>query len=207
MLAHWAALISRMLTTTRAFDEITIVIAWALSIVASLILLLNLRDAVGGGLAVLMVAIAVVDARRFIIPDELTVAALALGFLNAAIQDTDMVADALAYAALRGAVLTFAFLSLRVLYRSVRGREGVGLGDVKLASVAGVWLYWSMVPIAIEIAALAALAVYTLRHFYNGRTVRSTTRLPFGLYFAPAIWVGWLLQSTLFLIPSTPSFQ
>ena len=106
-----------------------------------------------------------------------------------------------------GAALTFAFLSLRVVYRSVRGREGIGLGDVKLASVAGVWLYWSMVPIAIEIAALAALAVYAVRHFYSGRTVRSMTMLPFGLFFAPAIWLGWLLQSTLFLIPSTPSFQ
>ena len=207
MLARWSTLISRTLTTTRTSEEITIVIAWALSIVASLILLPNARGAAGGGLAVLMIAIAVVDARRFIIPDELTAAALALGLLNAAIQGTDMVADALAYAALRGAALTFAFLVLRVVYRSVRGREGIGLGDVKLASVAGVWLYWSMVPIAIEIAALAALAVYAVRHFYSGRTVRSMTMLPFGLFFAPAIWLGWLLQSTLFPIPSTPSFQ
>jgi hypothetical protein len=33
------------------------------------------------------------------------------------------------------------------------------------------------------------------------------TMLPFGLFFAPAIWLGWLLQSTLFPIPSTPWFQ
>jgi leader peptidase (prepilin peptidase)/N-methyltransferase len=207
MLARWSSLISRTLLTTRTFEEITIVIAWASSIAASVVLLPNARGAAGGGLAVLMIAIAVVDARRFIIPDELTAAALALGFLHAAIQDTDMVVEALAYAALRGAVLTFLFLSLRVLYRRIRGREGIGLGDVKLASVAGVWLDWSMVPVAIEIAALAALAVYAVRHFYNGRSVRSTTMLPFGLFFAPAIWLGWLLESTLFLIPSASSFQ
>jgi leader peptidase (prepilin peptidase)/N-methyltransferase len=114
-----------------------------------------------------------------------------------------MVVDALSYTALRGAALTLAFLTLRVVYRSVRGREGIGLGDVKLASVAGVWLYWSMVPVAIEIAALAALAVYSVRHFCSGRKVCSTTMLPFGLFFAPAIWLGWLLQSII----STPSFQ
>ncbi len=205
--ARWSTVISRTLTTTRTFEETTIIIALALSFFASLILLTKSRDAAGGGLAVLMVAIAIVDARRFIIPDELTAAALALGFLNAAIQYPDRVAEALAYAALRGAVLTFAFLSLRVLYKSVRGREGIGLGDVKLASVAGVWLYWSTVPIAIEVAALAALAVYAVRHFYSGRTIRSTTILPFGLFFAPAIWFGWLLQSTLFLIPSASLFQ
>lgn len=198
MLARWSILVSRALSTTRTFEEITILIACATCIAASWILLPNVQGAIGGGLAVLMVAIAIVDARRFIIPDELTAAALALGFLHAAIQATDLVMEALASAALRGAVLAFAFWSLRVLYRRIRGREGIGLGDVKLAGVAGVWLDWSMAPVAIEIAALAALVVYAVRLFSKGRSVRSTSRLPFGLFFAPAIWIGWLLQSTIF---------
>jgi leader peptidase (prepilin peptidase)/N-methyltransferase len=198
MLARWSTLVSRTLTTARTFEEITILIAWAASIAASLILLPNAQGAIGGGLAVLMIAIAVVDARRFIIPDELTAAALVLGFLHAAIQASDLVMEALASAALRGAVLAFAFLSLRVLFRRIRGREGIGLGDVKLAGVAGVWLDWSMAPVAIEIAALAALAAYGMRLLSKGRPVRSTSRMPFGLFFAPAIWLGWLLQSTLF---------
>ncbi len=198
MLARWSTLVSRTLTTARTFEEITILIAWAASIAASLILLPNAQGAIGGGLAVLMIAIAVVDARRFIIPDELTGAALVLGFLHAAIQASDLVMEALASAALRGAVLAFAFLSLRVLFRRIRGREGIGLGDVKLAGVAGVWLDWSMAPVAIEIAALAALAAYAMRLLSKGRSVRSTSRMPFGLFFAPAIWIGWLLQSTVF---------
>ena len=207
MLTRLSTWTLQTLTTTRTFEEITIVIAWALTIVVGLILLPNANEAAGGGLAVLMIAIAVVDARRFIIPDELTAGALALGFLNAAMQDSEMVAEALAFAALRGVVLTFAFLCVRVLYKRFRGRDGIGLGDVKLASVAGVWLDWSMVPIVIEIAALAALTIYATRHFCRGQTIRSTTVLPFGLFFAPAIWLGWLLQSTFYLIPSTPSFQ
>ncbi len=198
MLARWSTLVSRTLTTARTFEEITILIAWAASIAASFILLPNAQGAIGGGLAVLMIAIAVVDARRFIIPDELTGAALVLGFLHAAIQASDLVMEALASAALRGAVLAFAFLSLRVLFRRIRGREGIGLGDVKLAGVAGVWLDWSMAPVAIEIAALAALAAYAMRLLSKGRSVRSTSRMPFGLFFAPAIWIGWLLQSTVF---------
>jgi leader peptidase (prepilin peptidase)/N-methyltransferase len=145
-----------------------------------------------------MISIAIVDARRFIIPDELTAAALALGFLHAAIQGADLIAEGLASAALRGAVLAFAFLGVRILYRRIRGREGIGLGDVKLAGVAGVWLDWSMAPVAIEIAALAALGVYGTRLLSKGRTFRSASRLPFGLFFAPAIWIGWLLQSAIF---------
>ena len=207
MLTRWVTLISQTLTTTRTLEEITILIALASSIAASLILLPNAYGVIGGGLAVLMITIAIVDARHFIIPDELTAAALALGFLHAGIQDSDMVVEALASAALRGAVLAFAFLSLQVLYRHIRGREGIGLGDVKLASVAGVWLDWWMAPVAIEVAALAALAVYAMRLLYGGGSVRSMTKLPFGLFFAPAIWLGWLLESTLFPIPSASLLQ
>jgi leader peptidase (prepilin peptidase)/N-methyltransferase len=53
------------------------------------------------------------------------------------------------------------------------------------------------IPIAVEIAALAALAVYALRRSMTGRPIRATARLPFGLFFAPAIWLCWLLEATL----------
>jgi leader peptidase (prepilin peptidase)/N-methyltransferase len=153
-----------------------------------------------------MIAIAVVDARRFIIPDELTIAALALGFVHAALLDTDAIMQSLATAALGGAVLALAFWGLRIAYARLRGCEGIGLGDVKLAGVAGVWLDWATMPVAVEIAALAALAVYGVRRFRGGRSVRRTIRLPFGLFFAPAIWIGWLLESMLPLFPAMALF-
>jgi leader peptidase (prepilin peptidase) / N-methyltransferase len=78
-----------------------------------------------------------------------------------------------------------------------RGREGLGLGDVKLAAVAGVWLDWPAIPVAIEIAALTALAVYATGHILGRRRIHAATRLPFGLFLAPAVWLAWLLQSWL----------
>ena len=98
MSMRWPTLISQTLVTTRPFDEIMILVAWAAGIAASLILVPTALGVAGGGLAVLMIAIAVVDARRFIIPNELTAAALALGFLHAAIQGP--LVEALASAAL-----------------------------------------------------------------------------------------------------------
>jgi len=171
-------------------------VALSVGILASIVLVHDSRGAWGAGLAVLMVAIAAVDARRFIIPDELTAAALALGLAYAAIEDTD-VWQALAWAVLRGAAPALAFLGVRAAYRRWRGLEGIGLGDVKLAGVAGVWLDWPTIPIAIEIAALAALGAYMIRHVYLRRHVRPTTRLPFGLFLAPAIWIAWILNATL----------
>jgi leader peptidase (prepilin peptidase)/N-methyltransferase len=206
MSARWSILISRTLATARTFEAVTIVIAGVAGVAASMLLRPDARGAAGGGLALLMIAIAVVDARRFIIPDELTVAALALGLVHAALWDSDALVQALAVAALRGAALALAFLALRVGYRRLRGREGIGLGDVKLAGVAGVWLDWATIPIAIEIAALAALATFAFRYFHDGR-IRATARLPFGLFFAPAIWIGWLMEPMLPLFPSVASFQ
>jgi leader peptidase (prepilin peptidase) / N-methyltransferase len=151
----------------------------------------------GAGLATVMLAIAAIDARRFIIPDPLNAAGLVLGFLHAAVLGEGGAASALGEAALRGGALALMFFVLRWLYSRLRGREGIGLGDVKLAAVAGAWLGWIAMPIAIEIAALSALAVYATRYFILGRPVHATTRLPFGLFFAPAIWLGWLLQATV----------
>jgi leader peptidase (prepilin peptidase) / N-methyltransferase len=80
--------------------------------------------------------------------------------------------------------------------------RGIGLGDVKLAGVAGAWLDWPSIPIAVEIAALAALAVCLVRWLAFGRAISATTRLPFGLFLAPAIWIAWLGET---MLPQTPS--
>jgi leader peptidase (prepilin peptidase) / N-methyltransferase len=61
------------------------------------------------------------------------------------------------------------------------------LGDVKLAGVAGAWLDWPTVPIAIETAALTALAAYTIRRYASASAFPPTSRLPFRFFFAPAI--------------------
>jgi leader peptidase (prepilin peptidase) / N-methyltransferase len=184
------------------FEDATIVIAAIATAAASMIVVPGARGVAGAGLACLMIAIAAVDARRFIIPDELTAAALALGLVHAAIGRPDGIGGALAIATLRGGIMAAAFFGLWALYRRLRGREGIGLGDVKLAGVAGAWLDWPTIPIAVEIAALAALAVCLVRWLAFGRTISATTRLPFGLFLAPAIWIAWLGETMLPQIPS-----
>lgn len=149
----------------------------------------------GAGLAVLMLTVAVIDGRFFLIPNPLNAAALLLGLVDAAVLGQGDLA-AVAEAVLRAAVLAGAFLALRWLFARLRGRQGIGLGDVKLAAVAGSWLDWPVMPIAVEIAALSALFVYALRRYGLRHRLPPNGRLPFGLYFAPAIWVGWLLQVT-----------
>jgi leader peptidase (prepilin peptidase)/N-methyltransferase len=162
----------------------------------------GLAGILGALLALDVLAIAWIDAHRFIIPDELTLAALVLGLVNAGLEPWpegwNAVFASIGAALLRGVVLAGCFFALRAVYGWLRGREGIGLGDVKLAGAAGVWLAWSTIPVAIEIAALAALTVYVVRHLAGSRVMSATARMPFGLFLAPAIWLGWLLEATLF---------
>ena len=155
------------------------------------------RGFLGAALWLIMLAIAVIDARLFIIPNELTAAAFVLALADAAVQAPGAVLQSVTIALVRAAVLTLLFYALRAIYRRLRGRDGLGLGDVKLAGVAGAWLGVLTLPIAIEIAALAALAVFGVRLYRSGRSLDSTLKFPFGLFLAPSIWLGWMLETTL----------
>jgi leader peptidase (prepilin peptidase) / N-methyltransferase len=146
--------------------------------------------AAGAGLAIQALAIAIVDRRAFIIPDGLNAAAFMLGVLVLGLGGDG--SQALACGLLRAAVMFGAFFVFRVGYRKWRGREGMGFGDVKLAAVAGVWLNWFFLPIVVDIAALAALAAVLIGRA-AGKKLTATAKLPFGLFFAPAIWLCWAL--------------
>ncbi|HET6376826.1 MAG TPA: A24 family peptidase [Methylocella sp.] len=175
----------------------------ALALAASLIAAASLAAApglpgvFGGALGIVMLAIAAADARFFIIPDELTACAAALALANAAVSGADSVLDNVASAGVRGLLLALAFYTLRRLYWRLRHREGIGLGDVKLAAAAGAWLDWTFILLAIEIAALAGIAGYTAMQIAARRPLSAVAKLPFGLFFAPAIWICWLLHAIL----------
>jgi leader peptidase (prepilin peptidase) / N-methyltransferase len=171
--------------------------AGAAAVVAATSLLAapNAQGLFGAALAVLMVAIATVDWRSYVIPDELNIAAFILALAAAGFQNDGGAVEGIGIALVRAILLSLAFLALRQAYRWLRKRDGIGLGDVKLAAVAGAWLSWPTIPIVVEIAALAALSAYAAYRCWSGRSFQTTHRLPFGLFFAPSIWIGWLLDT------------
>lgn len=167
-------------------------------VIASLMAAPGASGFFGAALGLLMLAIAVADARVYIIPDQLTLAALLLALAETAVSGFENMPENMALATLRGLVLALGFLALRDLYYRLRHRQGIGLGDVKLAAVAGAWLDWPLIPVAIEIAAVLALIVYITSQLILRQPLRATAKLPFGVFFAPAIWFCWLLGA-LFL--------
>jgi len=165
--------------------------------VASIVVAPDVRGVLGAALALVMCAVALYDARHFVIPNALVAAAFVLALAHAAALDPRAPLPPVGIALLRAVESGGLFLAIRLGYRRWRGRDGLGLGDVKLAAVAGAWLDWFALAVALEIAVVAALATYLVRHRLGRRPLRATDALPLGLYLAPAIWVAWFLQVTL----------
>ena len=157
----------------------------------------GVEGALGGALGLLMLGIAEVDARRFIVPNILSAGAFALGVIHAATSSPNSALEGALMALSRAALAAGLFLLVRIVYRRLRGRDGLGLGDVKLAGAAGAWLSLQMLPISIEIAAITALAAYVFRQRKRARVLRAAGRIAFGAFFAPAIWLGWMLDRML----------
>ena len=76
---------------------------------------------------------------------------------------------------------------MRDVYRRLRGREGMGLGDAKLLGAAGAWVGWQGLAGVLLIAAVTGLATAVVL-----RRTSLSDALPFGPFLALGIWLTWL---------------
>ncbi len=152
------------------------------------------------GLGWLMVGIGVSDARRFIVPDCLSLPAIPIGLLAAANLGTHEPSAVLAhvFGMLMGAV---SFYSIQQAYVILRARQGLGGGDVKLAATAGAWVGIEgllSVVLAASLSALAfAISVMVKQKLRKSdRRITGQTAIPFGAFLAPAIWLVYVIDQT-----------
>jgi leader peptidase (prepilin peptidase)/N-methyltransferase len=139
-----------------------------------------------------LLTLGIVDLVAFRLPDVLTLPLAAAGLLlSLRLPDHDLVAH------LVGAAAAFLVLYLIAnLYRRARAREGLGLGDAKLAAAAGAWLGWQALPSVILIACAAAFIWLGVRVALRGRAVLSQ-QIAFGVPLCFAFWLVWLYGAPL----------
>ena len=134
-----------------------------------------------------LLALAVSDLRYFLLPDFLTLPLIPAGLLVAYCEQPDGLASRLL-----GAAAGFgAFAVARAAYRALRGREGLGLGDVKLLAAAGAWVGWEGLPSVVLIAALAGLVLAALQR-RAGVPLALDGRVAFGAGLCAATWLVWI---------------
>ncbi|NHN86415.1 prepilin peptidase [Acetobacter musti] len=79
-------------------------------------------------------------------------------------------------------------------YRRLRGRTGLGGGDVKLLAAGGAWLGVAPLPSVILLAAILGLIAAATTIFRSGR-FSMTVVVPFGPCLAAAVWMARLVLS------------
>lgn len=137
----------------------------------------------------LLLGLALTDLLWFRLPDLLT-GALALCALVLALR-----AEALLPALYGAALGAGAFLALRLGYRALRGREGLGLGDVKLMVGLGAFSGPHDLPLLVLVAALLGIGGALMRDLRAARSPRATRAIPFGAALCLAAAALWVLRA------------
>ena len=147
----------------------------------------------GGGavvLSFLLLGLAVMDAETLRLPDAFTLPGIALGILFAFSKPVTAMSYRLENA---GLAILWAFVAsallllIRWIYRLVRHREGLGLGDVKLIALIAAWLGPAPTLLTLIVGCLAA-AIFGVVSvaFSRGSRKLGTARLPFGSFLCGA---------------------
>jgi leader peptidase (prepilin peptidase) / N-methyltransferase len=134
-----------------------------------------------------LIAASMIDLRHYWLPDALTLPLVPTGLLIAWMT-TGTISDQVI-----GAITGFAVLAVvRRLYWSIRGREGLGLGDAKLLAAAGAWVGWAGLPSVVLIAAATALTVHLPTAVHRRDQGAESSPIAFGPYLAIGLWIVWL---------------
>lgn len=134
----------------------------------------------------IMIVAATIDLKTFLLPDILTIpgAVIAVGAMIFLLDENWRV---VMWGAVIGSGL---FMSLRLIYRGLRGEEGLGLGDVKIMFMIGAISGPQNLPLVITVAAgTAIIGGLILLKFFPGKE-NERNMVPFG----PFLVLGSMLS-------------
>ena len=125
-----------------------------------------------------LIVLACIDQSQGYLADEITIPLMWAGLLFNCFGTIVS-----AQQAILGAMLGYlSFFFINHVFRAIRGRHGLGQGDMKLLAVLGAWLGWEVLPALVLIASLSGLIFYSMAHL--GRRYTLSDAIPFGPYLA-----------------------
>jgi leader peptidase (prepilin peptidase)/N-methyltransferase len=83
-------------------------------------------------------------------------------------------------------------LVVALLFRYLRGRDGLGMGDQKFAAAAGLWIGWQAVPLMLLVASVSALSFVAAKALWR-RQIDLAAPLPFGPFLCLGTLCAWLI--------------
>ena len=142
-------------------------------------------------LSIFFIIIFFIDLKHFIIPNELTFPLMIIGFLKSFDPNLNQTIFPNYINSLIGGLLGYSIIWFIIfLYKKIRKKEGMGLGDAKLMAVIGFWFGWISVPFTIFVASTVAL-VLVVPSLIN-QSKKMSSEIPFG----PYIIIGCIVYVT-----------
>jgi prepilin signal peptidase PulO-like enzyme (type II secretory pathway) len=141
----------------------------------------------------LLLALAAIDRRTFLLPDGLNAALLAVGaVMVAVVKPEDWPLH------VTGAVAGYGLLRLvEIVYRRLKGIDGLGRGDAKLLGAIGGWVGLAGIPPVLLIASLSAILATLATALVRRQSVSGQTAIAFGPWIALGGYIVWLLPPSL----------
>ena len=164
-----------------AISFVAIFHIYGLSITTLLLLILSIS----------FIIIFFIDLKHFIIPNVLTFPLMVIGFLKSFDPNLNQTIFPNYINSLIGGLFGYSIIWLIIfLYKNIRKKEGMGLGDAKLMAVIGFWFGWISIPFTIFISSTVALIIIIPSLINQSRKMSS--EIPFG----PYIIIGCIIYVT-----------
>ncbi len=142
-------------------------------------------------LTIFFIIIFFIDLKHYIIPNELTFPLMLIGFIKSFDPNLNQSLFPNYINSLIGGFFGYSIIwSIIFFYKTLRKKEGMGLGDAKLIAVVGFWFGWFSIPFTIFISSMVAL-IFSIPSLIK-KTRDMSTQIPFG----PFIIIGCLIYVT-----------
>ena len=132
-------------------------------------------------LSIFFIIIFFIDLKHYIIPNELTFPLMAIGFLKSFVPNLNQTIFPNYINSLIGGIIGYGIIWLIILlYKKIRNKDGMGLGDAKLLAVIGFWFGWISIPFVIFLSSAIALIIVIPDLLKKSKKLSS--QIPFGPY-------------------------
>ena len=131
-------------------------------------------------LALIFIIIFFIDLKHYIIPNSLTFPMMVIGFVKSFDPNINELFPNYINSLIGGLFGYGIIWSIIFFYKSLRNKEGMGLGDAKLLAVIGFWFGWIAIPFVIFSSSIIAL-LHVIPSLIN-KSKKLSSEIPFGPY-------------------------
>ena len=122
-----------------------------------------------------------IDLKHFIIPNQITYSLMIIGFFKSFVPFLDRSIFPDYFHSLIGGVCGYFIIWLLIfVYKKLKNKEGMGLGDAKLISALGCWFGWISIPFVIFFS--SAVALISVIPDLIKKKKKLSSQIPFGPY-------------------------